>query len=154
MEVLQAQEVTSIFKEGPYWCVTTADDSQYGTHALLITIGARFRRLEAPGEANLIGTNIHFCATCDGVFYKNKRGLVVGGCNSGFEDGLFLTKFADQVDIVECNDKKGNGGETRFAQEIFPSGPDLGGYLAAWNTSKHFDQQIDRSFFPPDMNRR
>jgi len=105
VEVLQAQEVTSIFKEGPYWCVTTADDSQYGTQALLIATGARYRRLEAPGEANLIGTNTHFCATCDGVFYKNKRGLVVGGGNSGFEDGLFLTKFADQVDIVEYDDK-------------------------------------------------
>ncbi len=105
VETLQAQEVTSIFKDGPYWCVTTADDSQYGTLALLIATGARYRRLDAPGEANLIGTNIHFCATCDGAFYKGKRVLVVGGGNSGFEEGLFLTKFADQVDIVDYGDK-------------------------------------------------
>jgi thioredoxin reductase (NADPH) len=105
VETLQAQEVTSIFKDGLYWCVTTADDSQYSTLALLIATGARYRRLDAPGEANLIGTNIHFCATCDGAFYKGKRILVVGGGNSGFEEGLFLTKFADQVDIVEYSDK-------------------------------------------------
>ena len=105
VEILQAQEVTSIFKDGPYWCVTTADDSQYSTLALLIATGARYRRLNAPGEADLIGTNIHFCATCDGAFYKGKRVLVVGGGNSGFEEGLFLTKFADQVDIVDYGDK-------------------------------------------------
>jgi thioredoxin reductase (NADPH) len=56
-----------------------------------------------PGEADLIGINIHFCATCDGAFYKGKKVLVVGGGNSGFEEGLFLTKFARQVDIVEFN---------------------------------------------------
>jgi thioredoxin reductase (NADPH) len=49
----------------------------------------------------LIGTNVHFCATCDGAFYKGKQVLVIGGGNSGFEEGLFLTKFARQVDIVE-----------------------------------------------------
>ena len=49
----------------------------------------------------MIGTNVHFCATCDGAFYKGKKVLVIGGGNSGFEEGLFLTKFADQVDIVE-----------------------------------------------------
>ncbi|MEN8171992.1 MAG: FAD-dependent oxidoreductase, partial [Chloroflexota bacterium] len=46
-------------------------------------------------------TNIHFCATCDGAFYKDKKVLVIGGGNSGFEEGIFLTKFAAQVDIVE-----------------------------------------------------
>ncbi|MCI0556142.1 MAG: FAD-dependent oxidoreductase, partial [Anaerolineae bacterium] len=53
------------------------------------------------GEDELIGINVHFCATCDGAFYKDKKVLVIGGGNSGFEEGLFLTKFASQVDIVE-----------------------------------------------------
>ncbi|MEJ2749811.1 MAG: FAD-dependent oxidoreductase, partial [Anaerolineae bacterium] len=65
------------------------------------TTGARYRRLNVPGEEELLGLNVHFCATCDGAFYKGKKVLVVGGGNSGFEEGLFLTKFADQVDIVE-----------------------------------------------------
>ena len=73
----------------------------YATKATLLATGAHYRKLGVPGEEALIGTNIHFCATCDGAFYKGKKVLVVGGGNSGFEEGLFLTKFATQVDIVE-----------------------------------------------------
>ncbi len=101
VEILQSQEVVHLHLEGPYWCVNTADGSEYGTKALLLTTGARYRRLNIPGEDELIGTNVHFCATCDGAFYKDKKVLVIGGGNSGFEEGLFLTKFASQVDIVE-----------------------------------------------------
>jgi thioredoxin reductase (NADPH) len=56
--------------------------------------------LEVPGEDALIGINVHFCATCDGAFYKGKEVFVVGSGNSAFEEGLFLTKFAKQVTIV------------------------------------------------------
>jgi thioredoxin reductase (NADPH) len=100
-EILQAQEVASLTRHDPYWCVTTSDGREYGAKAVLLTSGARYRRLNVPGEEELLGVNIHFCATCDGAFYKGKKVLVVGGGNSGFEEGLFLTKFASQVDIVE-----------------------------------------------------
>ncbi len=100
-ELLEAQDVTEVSREGRYFCVTTADGSQYGTKAVLFSTGARYRRMNVPGENELIGINVHFCATCDGAFYKDKKVLVVGGGNSGFEEGLFLTKFAKQVDIVE-----------------------------------------------------
>jgi thioredoxin reductase (NADPH) len=100
-EILQAQEITSIFRYDPYWCVTTASGQEYDAKAILLTTGARYRRLNVPGEEELLGLNIHFCATCDGAFYKGKKVLVIGGGNSGFEEGLFLTKFASQVDIVE-----------------------------------------------------
>ena len=100
-EILQAQNVVSIEQDGQYLCVHTSDGSEYGAIAVLLATGARYRRLGIPGEEDLIGTNVYFCATCDGAFYKGKRVLVVGGGNSGFEEGLFLTKFARQVDIVE-----------------------------------------------------
>lgn len=100
-ELLEAQDVDRISLEGRYFCVTTADGSQYGAKAVLFSTGARYRRMNVPGEDDLIGINVHFCATCDGAFYKDKKVLVVGGGNSGFEEGLFLTKFAKQVDIVE-----------------------------------------------------
>lgn len=100
-EILQAQDVVSIDQDGQYLCVHTSDGSEYGSKAVLLSTGARYRRLGIPGEEELIGANVHFCATCDGAFYKGKKLLVVGGGNSGFEEGLFLTKFASRVDIVE-----------------------------------------------------
>jgi len=101
VEILQAQEVARIVEECEYQCVITGDGVEYGTKAVLLATGASYRKLGVPGEDSLIGSNIHFCATCDGAFYKGKKVLVIGGGNSGFEDGLFLTKFAEQVDIVE-----------------------------------------------------
>jgi thioredoxin reductase (NADPH) len=100
-EILQASEVSCILPQKPYLCVNTADGTEYGAQAVLLATGARYRRLNVPGEENLLGSSVHFCATCDGAFYKGKKVLVVGGGNSGFEEGLFLTKFATQVDIVE-----------------------------------------------------
>lgn len=100
-EILQTQNVVSIDQDGQYLCVYTSDGSEYGATAVLLATGARYRRLGIPGEDDLIGSNVHFCATCDGAFYKGKKVLVVGGGNSGFEEGLFLTRFASQVDIVE-----------------------------------------------------
>jgi thioredoxin reductase (NADPH) len=100
-EILQAQTVTAIRQEGNYREVITADGSNYGAKAILIATGSQYRRLDVPGEAELIGINIHFCATCDGAFYKDKEVLVIGGGNSGFQEGIFLTKFASNVTIVE-----------------------------------------------------
>jgi thioredoxin reductase (NADPH) len=101
VEILQANEVVTVFAQGNYWCAITRDGVEYGCKAMLLATGARYRKMGIPGEDDLIGTCIHFCATCDGAFYKGKKVLVVGGGNSGFEEGLFLTKFASQVDIVE-----------------------------------------------------
>ncbi|HAY84166.1 MAG TPA: thioredoxin-disulfide reductase [Chloroflexi bacterium] len=100
-EILEAQEVRSITKQGIYWVVETSDGASYTSKVVLFSTGARYRRLNIPGEEQLMGINVHFCATCDGAFYKGKKVLVIGGGNSGFEEGLFLTRFADQVDIVE-----------------------------------------------------
>src|SRR5271157_2729120 len=100
VEILQAQEVLEIGREGQYLTAEIGSEIHYHTQALLLATGARYRRMDVPGEDDLLGINVHFCATCDGAFYKGKKVLVVGGGNSGFEEGLFLTKFAKQVDIV------------------------------------------------------
>ncbi|CAG0946347.1 thioredoxin reductase (NADPH) [Anaerolineae bacterium] len=100
VEILQAQAVKSIFKDGRYVCVTTSDGTGYVARAVLVATGSKYRKLDVPGEDTLIGINIHFCATCDGAFYKGKEVIVVGTGNSGFEEGLFLTKFVKQVTII------------------------------------------------------
>jgi thioredoxin reductase (NADPH) len=101
VEILQAREVVDVRGKGRFREVVMSDGSVYGAKAVLLCTGSHYRRLGAPGEDELIGVNIHFCATCDGAFYKGKDVLVVGGGNSGFQEALFLTKFATHVTIVE-----------------------------------------------------
>ncbi len=101
VEILQAAAVDGIHRDGRYLCVHTADGNEYGAQAVLIATGSHYRRLNVPGEKELIGSAIHFCAVCDGPFYKDKDVLVVGGGNSGFQEGLFLSRYAKTVTIVE-----------------------------------------------------
>ena len=101
VEILQAQTVTSIEAQGDYKMISTESGDSYCSRSLLLTPGATYRRLNVPGEEDLIGAGIHFCATCDSPFYKGQELLVVGGGNSGVEEGLFLTKFATKVTILE-----------------------------------------------------
>jgi len=99
-ELLQAQDIVSVHSHSNYHCVTTADGSEYSARALLITTGSRYRLLGVPGEEDFIGAGIHFCATCDGAFYKGKSVAVVGGGNSATEESLFLTRFVDEITLL------------------------------------------------------
>ncbi|MGD9304403.1 MAG: FAD-dependent oxidoreductase [Desulfobacterales bacterium] len=105
VELLQAQEIAGIFHRDNYHCVETADGSQYSGSVLLIATGSRYKRLNVPGESDYLGAGVHFCATCDGPFYKGKRVAVIGGGNSATEESLLLTKFADHVSILVRKDK-------------------------------------------------
>lgn len=100
VEILQAQEVVKVRSDGEYRCVRTADGSEYSSSAVLLTLGSTYRRLGVPGEDDSIGAGVHFCATCDGAFYRDKDVLVIGGGNSAGEEGIFLTKFAKRVTIA------------------------------------------------------
>jgi len=100
VELLQAQDVTHIHSHDNYHCVDTASGDEYSAAAVLITTGSRYKRLDVPGESDYIGAGVHFCATCDGPFYKGKEIAVVGGGNSAAEESLHLTKFADKVTLL------------------------------------------------------
>ena len=101
VETLQAVSVTSITDEGHHELdVETATGEHYHARAVLIATGSSYRRTEAPGEEDLIGAGIHFCATCDGPFYKGRQIAVIGGGNSAGEESLFLTRFAEQVTLL------------------------------------------------------
>ena len=105
VEVLSAQEVTSLERDGDNWAVRVRSGDEYCCPAVVVATGATYRRLGVPGESDLIGAGIHFCATCDGPFYKGQDVVVVGGGNSGFQEGVFLTKFAKSVTIMERSDR-------------------------------------------------
>jgi len=100
VEILQAQEVTGLGADGDYRIVRTSDGNEYRSWAVLLALGSTYRRLGVPGEEDFIGAGVHFCATCDGAFYRGKDVLVVGGGNSAGEESIFLTKFARKVTIA------------------------------------------------------
>ena len=104
VELLQAQEIVGIHSHDNYHCVETGSGDVYSAQAVVIATGSRYRRLGAPGESDYIGAGVHFCATCDGPFYKGKQVAVIGGGNSAAEESLLLTKFADHVTILVRGD--------------------------------------------------
>jgi thioredoxin reductase (NADPH) len=101
VEILQAQEVSAVQVAGEYRVVRMTDGSEYNARAVLLATGADYRQLNVKGEDDFIGAGVHFCATCDGPFYKGAEQLVVvGGGNSAVEEAIFLTKFAKKVTLV------------------------------------------------------
>ncbi len=100
VEMLQAQDVSSIHSHDNYHCVTTGDGSEYSARALLLATGSRYKRLGVPGEEDFIGAGVHFCATCDGPYYKGRPVAVIGGGNSAAEESLFLIKFVERVTLL------------------------------------------------------
>ena len=106
VEILQAQDVERLEAEDGYNEVYTSDGKHYHARSVLIASGASYRRLDVPGEDDFIGAGIHFCATCDGPFYKGAKNIVViGGGNSACEEGLHLTTFAEKVTLLVRGDK-------------------------------------------------
>jgi thioredoxin reductase (NADPH) len=104
VELLSAVGVAEIRQDGDDLAVRTDQGDEYGAHTALIATGSKYRRLGVPGEDELIGAGVHFCATCDGPFYRGADELlVIGGGNSGVEEGIFLSQFAKKVRILEHN---------------------------------------------------
>lgn len=67
---------------------------------VLIATGSDYNKLGIPGEAELYGRGVHYCATCDGAFYREKRLVVVGGGNSAVQEAIFLTRFTTHIDLL------------------------------------------------------
>ncbi|WP_155590075.1 thioredoxin-disulfide reductase [Lysinibacillus cavernae] len=78
---------------------------EYKTRAIIITTGAEYKKMGVPGEKELGGRGVSYCAVCDGAFFKQKNLVVVGGGDSAVEEGVYLTRFADKVTIVHRRDK-------------------------------------------------
>ncbi len=143
VEILPAQAVTEVSAQGDYRMVVTETGDEYCASAILLATGTQYRRLGAPGEEDLIGAGVHFCATCDGPFYKGRDLVVVGGGNSGLEEGLFLTKFASSVTILEVRDRLG---ASQILQEKVASHPRmsvrLGTTVEEFRGNGHLDSVV------------
>jgi thioredoxin reductase (NADPH) len=105
VELLPATSVAAVAAEGDDLVVSLASAKEISSHAVIVATGSTYRRLGIPGEDDLIGAGVHFCATCDGPFYKGAEELVViGGGNSALEEGLHLSEFADHVRVLTRSD--------------------------------------------------
>tara|TARA_B110000977_G_C11019931_1_gene470878 strand:+ start:90 stop:1496 length:1407 start_codon:yes stop_codon:yes gene_type:complete len=104
------EEVVAIDKEDSLFAVKTKGNKFLGKSVVLST-GSTYRKLGIPNEEELIGSGIHFCATCDGAFYRDKDIIVIGGGNSALEEGIFLAGFCKSVQIVQ-RDKEFSASQT------------------------------------------
>lgn len=75
------------------------------TRAVIITTGAEYKKIGVPGEDELAGHGVSYCAVCDGAFFKERELVVIGGGDSAVEEGMFLTKFASKVTVVHRRDE-------------------------------------------------
>lgn len=80
-------------------------DKSVTAYAVIIATGAEYKKIGVPGEEELGGRGVSYCAVCDGAFFKGKNLYVIGGGDSAVEEGNFLTKFADSVTVVHRRDK-------------------------------------------------
>lgn len=100
----QYGDIKSVEDKGDYKVVDLGN-SQIRAHVVIITTGAEYKKIGVPGEQELGGRGVSYCAVCDGAFFKGKKLFVIGGGDSAVEEGTFLTKFADSVTIVHRRDE-------------------------------------------------
>jgi len=92
-------DVSSLRDEGDHK-VVVVDDVEVKARAVLIATGSDYNQLGIPGEKEYYGRGVHYCATCDGAFYREKKLVVVGGGNSAIQEAIFLTRYASHIDLL------------------------------------------------------
>lgn len=97
--VIDFGEVSEIRDEGREK-VVVVDGAERRARAVLIATGSDYNKLGIPGEAEYYGRGVHYCATCDGAFYREKKLVVVGGGNSAVQEAIFLTRFTTHIDLL------------------------------------------------------
>ena len=92
-------EVSAIRDDGDYKTVVV-DGADVKARTVLIATGSDYTKLNVPGEKEFYGRGVHYCATCDGAFYRDKKLVVVGGGNSAVQEAMFLTRFTTHIDLL------------------------------------------------------
>jgi len=101
---IELAEVTEIRDEGQYKRIITTD-GEWLARAVLIGTGSDYKKLNVAGEEEFYGRGVHYCATCDGALYRDKKLIVVGSGNSAAQESIFLTKFASEVEVLIRGDR-------------------------------------------------
>src|SRR5699024_11060387 len=96
-------DISEVVDHGDYKIVN-AGDKEYKTRTLIIATGAQYKELGIPGEEEMTGKGVSYCAVCDGAFFKDRELVVVGGGDSAVEEGMYLTRFASKVTIIHRRD--------------------------------------------------
>ena len=100
---IELGEVSNIVDEGEYKRMSTTS-GDYLARAVLIATGSDYKKLSIKGEDTFYGRGVHYCATCDGAFYRDKHLVVIGSGNSAVQESLFLTRFASKIDLLVRGD--------------------------------------------------
>lgn len=97
--VIELGEVTAIKDEGEFKRLETTSGDMLAK-AVLIATGSDYKKVGVPGEKEYYARGVHYCATCDGAFYRDKKIVVVGGGNSAVQEAIFLTRFTSHIDLL------------------------------------------------------
>lgn len=101
VELLSAVGVDSVAPDGDDLSISLSNGQTLTSPVVIVATGSTYRRLNVPGEEEFIGADVHFCATCDGPFYRDAEELIViGGGNSALEEGLHLSEFAKRIRVL------------------------------------------------------
>jgi thioredoxin reductase (NADPH) len=92
-------QVDALHKDGDV-IVVTVDGQDVKARTVLIATGSDYKKIGVPGEAEYYGRGVHYCATCDGAFYREKKLVVVGGGNSALQETIFLTRYVTHIDLL------------------------------------------------------
>jgi thioredoxin reductase (NADPH) len=97
--------VERISRDGEGFLIQTEEGEEYHALAVVVTVGGEARKLGVPGENELAGVGVSYCAVCDGAFFKDKTIAVVGGGDSALEEGAFLTRYGSKVYLIHRRDE-------------------------------------------------
>jgi thioredoxin reductase (NADPH) len=99
-------EITKITDDGGGWKTLETTEGEVKAKAVLIATGSDYKKLRIPGEEEYYARGVHYCATCDGAFYRDKKIVVIGGGNSAVQESLFLLRFATHIDMLVRSEVK------------------------------------------------
>ena len=102
---IEYKAVTDVELEGDIKILKCNDGTEYQAKTVIIATGVVRRKLEIPGEDRLLGAGVSYCATCDGLFFKGKTAVVVGGGNTALEDAVYLATVCEKVYLVHRRDE-------------------------------------------------